>query len=217
MFSKHLGAAVAAAVLCLAGGASAKVIYDNGPPNSPFLEVTEARVADDFQFSTDTAVGGAAVFLGGNVPAWDGGFDYQIYTANSGVIGTLLDPGGSVSITPVDLGIQGLDGRDIFRFQFDFLHTFNAQAGVDYFLAIHARSNFGDNDGIFWTGTNPNGTPGGAQFQQNGTGDFANVGGETAFFLTSPGVPEPASWALMIAGFGLAGSSLRTRRSLRAA
>jgi len=29
----------------------------------------------------------------------------------------------------------------------------------------------------------------------------------------SPGVPEPASWALMIAGFGLAGAALRRRRS----
>jgi len=30
------------------------------------------------------------------------------------------------------------------------------------------------------------------------------------------GVPEPASWALMIAGFGLAGASLRRRRALAA-
>ena len=30
----------------------------------------------------------------------------------------------------------------------------------------------------------------------------------------TPGVPEPASWALMIAGFGLAGSMLRRRRTL---
>ena len=27
------------------------------------------------------------------------------------------------------------------------------------------------------------------------------------------GVPEPASWALMIAGFGLAGAQLRRRRT----
>jgi hypothetical protein len=32
-----------------------------------------------------------------------------------------------------------------------------------------------------------------------------------------PGVPEPASWALMIGGFGLAGAALRRRRSLVAA
>jgi microcystin-dependent protein len=32
----------------------------------------------------------------------------------------------------------------------------------------------------------------------------------------SPGVPEPASWALMIGGFGLAGVALRRRRAAAA-
>ena len=30
--------------------------------------------------------------------------------------------------------------------------------------------------------------------------------------LDAPGIPEPASWSLMIGGFGLAGASLRARR-----
>ena len=34
--------------------------------------------------------------------------------------------------------------------------------------------------------------------------------------MTTGGVPEPAAWALMIAGFGLAGASLRQRRKLAA-
>lgn len=33
------------------------------------------------------------------------------------------------------------------------------------------------------------------------------------FELATPGVPEPASWALLIAGFGLVGASMRTRGS----
>ena len=32
-----------------------------------------------------------------------------------------------------------------------------------------------------------------------------------------PGVPEPASWALMIAGFGLAGAAMRRRRAVATA
>jgi len=36
--------------------------------------------------------------------------------------------------------------------------------------------------------------------------------GEIAGFFGPAGVPEPASWALLIAGFGLAGASLRRRR-----
>lgn len=35
---------------------------------------------------------------------------------------------------------------------------------------------------------------------------------DIAFGTTRPGVPEPASWALMIGGFGLAGAALRRRR-----
>jgi PEP-CTERM motif len=34
---------------------------------------------------------------------------------------------------------------------------------------------------------------------------FSNGGG-------TPGVPEPASWALMIAGFGLVGAAMRRRK-----
>ena len=40
---------------------------------------------------------------------------------------------------------------------------------------------------------------------------------ETSPNPTGPGVPEPASWALMIAGFGLAGAALRRRRTLTTA
>src|SRR5207302_3324022 len=35
--------------------------------------------------------------------------------------------------------------------------------------------------------------------------------------LNAPAIPEPASWALLIAGFGLAGASLRRRRNLATA
>lgn len=34
--------------------------------------------------------------------------------------------------------------------------------------------------------------------------------------INAPGVPEPATWSLMIGGFGLAGAALRKRRSLPA-
>lgn len=39
---------------------------------------------------------------------------------------------------------------------------------------------------------------------------FGSYGGQITFI---PDVPEPATWALMIAGFGLVGASLRRRRS----
>ncbi|WP_221714231.1 PEPxxWA-CTERM sorting domain-containing protein [Sphingobium xanthum] len=42
------------------------------------------------------------------------------------------------------------------------------------------------------------------------------VGGLALSFVSSPGVPEPASWALMVGGFGLLGGALRSaKRSTR--
>ena len=55
----------------------------------------------------------------------------------------------------------------------------------------------------------------------NVTYDFKNDGAtmdEVRFvFDPSAAVPEPASWALMIGGFGLAGATLRRRRGVAAA
>jgi hypothetical protein len=49
--------------------------------------------------------------------------------------------------------------------------------------------------------------------------DFARAGTtgvSTNFELAAGGVPEPASWALMIGGFAMAGAALRRRRALTA-
>ena len=59
----------------------------------------------------------------------------------------------------------------------------------------------------------------GAPFQSvvfmGGTTDFPH----SVFYdnFAAGGVPEPASWALMIAGFGLAGAAMRSRRVVRVA
>jgi hypothetical protein len=209
MFAKPLGAFAAATLaLAVAGGAHAAVIFDNGPAIGGGFEATESLVADDFKFADTTTVGGAGVFMDGQIDHWTGGFQYSIYSVVNDTPGMVLTS-GDVMTHPVDQG--AVDTQEIFLFQFDFNTPFVAQAGQSYYLAIHARSDFRDNDGIFWAFTNLNGSLG-TQFQQNGQGDFIPVGGDMAFFLTGAGAPEPATWALMIGGFGLAGAGLRARR-----
>jgi hypothetical protein len=46
-----------------------------------------------------------------------------------------------------------------------------------------------------------------------GNGDITDFAPDDHNFSGSASVPEPTTWALMIAGFGLAGSTLRRRRS----
>lgn len=47
-------------------------------------------------------------------------------------------------------------------------------------------------------------------------GDFSTSGGALSISPVGAAVPEPASWALMIIGFGAAGLGLRRRRALAA-
>jgi hypothetical protein len=53
------------------------------------------------------------------------------------------------------------------------------------------------------------------QFGQPSANDY--LGEYTAIGTIAPPVPEPASWALLIVGFGLTGAALRRRRSAFAA
>ncbi|HPU14840.1 MAG TPA: PEPxxWA-CTERM sorting domain-containing protein, partial [Polymorphobacter sp.] len=46
-----------------------------------------------------------------------------------------------------------------------------------------------------------------------GSGVYSGTGALVTEFNTSPAVPEPASWALMIAGFGMMGAAMRRRRT----
>lgn len=52
---------------------------------------------------------------------------------------------------------------------------------------------------------------------RNNSADFYGFDYAQLSDVRAPGVPEPASWALMLAGFGGLGAALRRRRSLLAA
>ncbi|WP_394763924.1 PEPxxWA-CTERM sorting domain-containing protein [Phenylobacterium sp.] len=115
-----------------------------------------------------------------------------------------------VATGPVQFGLQG------YRFSQDELVTGlaannpifdpsgagtlirNLSGGVSHTVSLYTTGNISNGGGFIGSGT------------ETGQFSFAitSSGGPT-----EGGVPEPASWALMIAGFGLAGAALRRRRT----
>jgi fibro-slime domain-containing protein len=55
-----------------------------------------------------------------------------------------------------------------------------------------------------------------ADRQQTGAALDFSIPNDVVVNPTGPGVPEPAAWALMVGGFGLAGAALRRRRTAAA-
>lgn len=73
-------------------------------------------------------------------------------------------------------------------------------------LAAGTGNHFTSNAGGWWFA---------ADIYDGATGQTYNVAARDAFGPTGP-VPEPATWALMITGFGAAGAMLRRRRAVTA-
>ena len=84
-------------------------------------------------------------------------------------------------------------------------------AGPRYWMSIVPDMGFPPQWG--WAaGTGGNGTS-----YQLFFGDRGPADGDRAFTLSGGPVPEPASWALMIMGFGGVGAAMRSRRRTMAA
>lgn len=220
--------AASALALCLTSApAQAGIIFNNGAPftDGGGDEMTLHNEAEDFSFATATTVGGAGVYVGsfaGDLSNWDGAFQYAIYGDAGGHPAGAALTSGSVAPTTSETNVEWFNGGtgNAFLFQFDFNTPFAAAANTTYWLGVHAAADYDSRDDLYFATTYSNGTVGYGQLENQG--DWHVTGHDHAFYLTdgaqvvSGGVPEPASWALMILGFGLAGSTLRGRRVVAA-
>ncbi|HSZ51813.1 MAG TPA: PEP-CTERM sorting domain-containing protein [Caulobacteraceae bacterium] len=194
-------AAFAAASTLAAGAASASVLYDNGPINGTINAWT---VAEGFAVSDSFTLSSAATVTGVNFGVWElpgdttSTVDWAIATAPAAYPDT-----GTASVTNGPTTINGF-GLAVGEDSFSITPTHLA-AGTYYIVLQNASVTNGDP--LFWDEND-----GPSTASQLGTG----VIGSESFQILGASVPEPSSWALMMAGvFGM-GAVLRRRRDAMA-
>ncbi|WP_294331275.1 PEPxxWA-CTERM sorting domain-containing protein [uncultured Sphingomonas sp.] len=196
-------AAVAAATLAWTGTAQADTIIDTGPGSTTIFDarsITSTRaIAGFFELNNATTVNGVFGWIGGNEGAR---LTANIYSEIDFVPATLLH-----STSFVNTGTIGWQGSDSLNWKLD--------PGT-YWVVFSAA----DENKSFM----PNGAadPLVAYLRGNSDNGWLRLSDTDALGVrltgvTGGAVPEPASWAMMIGGFGLAGGAIRTRRKRPAA
>ena len=205
----------ASAALCIASTAGAQVLYTQAYDGSGNLQASQddtgggngnfATVYDDFTLGSAATITGVS-FTGGYFnPPTQGmitAFTVQFYSDAAG------QPGSSIySVFVPGDGGESCGGGVICTY--DLATSFTAAAGVQYWLSIVPDIAFPPQWGWAF------GTGGDATAYQDFFGTRSQIGTDFAFTLTGAGVPEPATWAMMLIGFGAIGYSMRRRRGAR--
>ena len=198
---------LAATVLFAAASSNAAVVYENGAPNGySGNEMSDFVQSEDFRLDSAASIGSASFYAGGTTDATS--LTYYIFGAGSDQPGALLTSGNAQNLTRMLTG-QTAFGTPEALYSFDFASAFTAAANTTYWLGLRAA---GNTNPIFWETTDANAT---LQNQESLSGTFdnwTNSGQERSFSLSTAAVPEPATWATMLVGFGMMGFALRRRQ-----
>lgn len=177
------------------------------------LATAGAASADNFYFSFTNDVGNVSGTVTGEIfglvnnstgPATK----VEILSYPSGVLGPSPSPAEvAFYATPIDA----------LTWATQFENSFTETAGVVTFADFHADNStpYSTLDRLYLNGQNCSSGPT-CSFLSLGTNDgyFVWHGDAGTTFTPATGVPEPAGWALMLVGIGLAGAALRSRNAL---
>jgi hypothetical protein len=206
-------ATAVSALILTAGSAQAGIVYHQPYSGLPQFYASQnddpanlgafATVFDDFTLAADATVslvGFTGGYFGGS-PSTITGFTVTFYGDAAGAPGAAL----------VDFFLTGNAGESITDCagfacsDYSIGVDFEASGGTRYWLSIVPDITVPPQWG--WGG----GTGGDSASVQDFLGNRLQLDVDMAFTLrdTAAVVPEPASWALMILGFGLVGAALR--------
>ena len=200
----------ASAAILAAVPVAAQVVYDNGPINGTISGWTIWNfqyVTNSFTLSQTTTITGFTfggwTSKGAQITALDYGFSQSPYGV---VIGNT-----SVTAGPV-VADSAFGGAYDVRNYTGSVDPITLDAGTYYFTLTNATTT--DNNYAYWDINNgpstveANGVPGDGAYGPTSSDSFTLLG--TA--AVQPSVPEPASWMLMLGGFGMVGGALRARK-----
>ncbi|MFD1612942.1 PEPxxWA-CTERM sorting domain-containing protein [Sphingomonas tabacisoli] len=121
---------------------------------------------------------------------------------------TITLPAASVTATKIGSGSFGASPVDLYSFSATLPSTFTAVAGTTYwFSPLSLAASFTP----FFSWSPATATVDGLTAQTDTNGNHFNRPNDRAFSLVA-GIPEPATWAMMVGGFALAGGAMRRRR-----
>jgi hypothetical protein len=191
--------AAACAVASLGAAANAAVI--------PSLTGVTPGAGGTFTFSYQgTLSGDAGLTAGDRLVIFDfaGYVPGSIFSPFANLVATTENVSTGLSTIPGQVDDPGLANL-VFTYNGPLFQTSGGPFTPIEFNGLSARSTFNglaaDTFAAVTTKNNPDGVPGGT-----GTPIFDQG------FITVPAVPEPATWGMMILGFGMIGAGLRLRR-----
>lgn len=196
--------------------ASAAVLFDNGPglPGVGGPDITRNVSADDFVLSqTSTIRGGSFYYTTGGSVVSRGPLSYFVYSSaykNGYQQPDAILARGTLTITSTatipDTSGQNYTTRYLANFVLE--TPFRATGGQRYWLAMTSDGP----EQILWiTSKWVSPTATWNHFYSDAPGHWRRSDNERAFALAGS-VPEPATWAMMIIGFGAIGTLVRRCR-----
>jgi hypothetical protein len=210
MIRKLVLAAGAALVLGLAGGAHA------------------ANLITDGDFSTPNTGGGWGLF---NFPAagdWKNTNGDYLEIGASGIYGLACQSTGCQNLE-IDANtfdtdsqtVSGLVAGKTYHLSWDYGgRTSGGPSAMEVYFDGNLLTTNSGSVGV-WTHNAfdvlATGTSGTLEFRGLNLGGLPSYGNEVTNVSLTGGVPEPATWSLMIGGFALAGAALRRRRAVAVA